>query len=97
MNQSLYHYSRYIALPLMLFFGFHMLFARVPDKKIFSRFLLSRRLIGTALLILAASYRHLGLYDLSADTQRIFEHNFPNSTAKIGGEKPVRPWYLFWI
>ncbi|MGN1239005.1 MAG: helix-turn-helix domain-containing protein [Muribaculaceae bacterium] len=56
MNQSLYHYSLYIALPLMLFFGFHMLFARVPDKKIFSRFLLSRRLIGTALLILAANY-----------------------------------------
>lgn len=50
-----------------------------------------------ALLILAASYKHLGLYDLSADTQRIFDHNFPNSTAKIGGEKPERPWYLFWI
>lgn len=40
----------------MLFFGFHMLFARVPEKKIFSNFLLSRRLMGTALLVLAANY-----------------------------------------
>lgn len=50
-----------------------------------------------ALLILAASYRHLGLFDLSADTERIFNHNFPGSTAKIGGEPVEKPWYLFWL
>ncbi len=56
MDQSLYSYSLYIALPLMLFFGFHMLLARVPEKKIYANYLLSRRLMGTALLILAANY-----------------------------------------
>ena len=56
MNHSLYFYSLYRALPLMLFFGFHMLLARVPDRRSFSNFLLSRRLMGTALLILAANY-----------------------------------------
>ena len=56
MDQSLYRYSLYIAIPLMLFFGFHMLLARVPDKRVFSNFLLSRRLMGTALLILASNY-----------------------------------------
>lgn len=56
MNQSLYSYSLCIALPLMLFFGCHMLLARVPEKKIFANFLLSRRLMGVALLILAANY-----------------------------------------
>lgn len=43
-------------MPLMLFFGFHMLLARLPEKKIFSNFLLSRRLMGVALLLLAANY-----------------------------------------
>ena len=50
-----------------------------------------------ALLILASSYRNLGLFDLCADTERIFNHNFPDSTAKIGGEPEERPWYLFWL
>ena len=40
----------------MLFFGLNMLLARVPDKKIFSTFLLSRRLMGVALLVLSANY-----------------------------------------
>lgn len=56
MDQSLYSYSLCMALPLMLFFGLHMLFARTPEKKIFANFLLSRRLMGTALLMLAANY-----------------------------------------
>lgn len=56
MDQSLYHYSLCIALPLMLFFGFHMLLARTPARQIFSNFLLSRRLMGLALLMLAANY-----------------------------------------
>ena len=56
MNESLYHYSLSVSMPLMLFFGFHMLLARLPEKKIFSNFLLSRRLMGVALLLLAANY-----------------------------------------
>ena len=56
MNPSLYSHSLHIALPLMIFFGFHMLFARTPEKKNFGHYLLSRRLMGTALLILAANY-----------------------------------------
>ncbi|MGN1263230.1 MAG: AraC family transcriptional regulator, partial [Prevotella sp.] len=56
MDHSLYNYSLFISMPLMLFFGLHMLFARTPDKKIFSNFLLSRRLMGLALLILTANY-----------------------------------------
>ena len=56
MDLSLYRYSLQLSLPLMLFFGFHMLLGRTPEKKIFANYLLSRRLIGTALLILAANY-----------------------------------------
>ena len=56
MDQSLYSYSLCFALSLMLFFGLHMLFARTPEKEIFANFLLSRRLMGIALLILAANY-----------------------------------------
>ncbi len=56
MDQSLYHYSLCITLSLMLFFGFHMLLARTPEKKIFDSFRLSRRLMGTALLVLSANY-----------------------------------------
>ncbi|MGN1256648.1 MAG: helix-turn-helix domain-containing protein [Bacteroidaceae bacterium] len=56
MDESLYHISLYLSLPLMLFFGFRMLFAPVPEKKIFANYLLSRRLMGAALLILSANY-----------------------------------------
>lgn len=56
MDTSLYNYSLCISLPLMLFFGFHMLFARTPEKQVYVHYLRSRRLMGTALLILAANY-----------------------------------------
>ena len=56
MDQSLYSQSLFLSLPLMLFFGFHMLFGRTPEKRVFANYLLSRRLMGTALLILAANY-----------------------------------------
>lgn len=56
MDISLYHLSLITALPLMLFFGFHMLFAPVPEKKDISNFLLSRKLMGFTLLILSANY-----------------------------------------
>ena len=56
MDQSLYSYSLCAAIPLMLFFGFNMLFARVPERKIFRNFLLSRRIMGTAMLVLSTNY-----------------------------------------
>ena len=56
MDQSLYDFSLLIALPLMLFFGFNMLFARVPEDRKYTSFLLSRRLMGAAILVLALNY-----------------------------------------
>ena len=35
MDHSLYSHSLLISLPLMLFFGFHLILAPVPDKKLF--------------------------------------------------------------
>lgn len=51
-----YQISLLLALPLMLFFGFHMLSARTPDSRTYRGFLLSRRLMGTALLLLSVNY-----------------------------------------
>lgn len=56
MDYSLYSYSLSVALPLMIFFGFYLLFGRTPDKAIFGNYLRSRRIMGTALLLLAANY-----------------------------------------
>lgn len=52
----IYNYSLCAALPLMLFFGFYFLFARTPEKSIFDNFLRSRRIMGAAMLLLAANY-----------------------------------------
>ena len=56
MEPSIYSFSLCIALPLMLFFGFYFLFAKTPEKKIFKNYLCSRRIMGMALLLLAANY-----------------------------------------
>lgn len=56
MNHILYSYSLCVALPLMLFFGFYFILAPVPDKAIFDNYLRSRRIMGAALLLLAANY-----------------------------------------
>ena len=56
MEPSLYSYSLCIALPLMLFFGFYFLLAPTPEKAIFDNYLRSRRIMGLALLLLAANY-----------------------------------------
>ena len=56
MDYSLYSYSLSVALPLMIFFGFYLLFGRTPDKAIFENYLRSRRIMGIALLLLAANY-----------------------------------------
>ena len=56
MEPSIYNYSLCIALPLMSFFGFYFLFAKTPEKAIFENYLRSRRIIGAAILLLAANY-----------------------------------------
>ena len=56
MEPSIYSYSLCIALPLMLFFGFYFLLAQTPEKAIFENYLRSRRIMGMALLLLAANY-----------------------------------------
>ena len=49
-------YSLCIALPLMLFFGFYFLLAPTSEKAIFNNYLRSRRIMGVAILLLAANY-----------------------------------------
>lgn len=56
MGHLIYNYSLCVALPLMLFFGFYFLFAGAPGKVIFGNYLRSRRIMGVALLLLAANY-----------------------------------------
>lgn len=56
MESSIYNYSLCIALPLMSFFGFYFLFAKTPEKSIFENYLRSRRIMGAAILLLAANY-----------------------------------------
>lgn len=56
MDHTIYSCSLSIALPLMLFFGFYFLFAKTPEKAIFDNYRRSRRIMGIALLLLAANY-----------------------------------------
>ena len=56
MDYTIYDFSLFIALPLMLFFGMYFLFAKTPEKTIFENYLRSRRMMGIALLLLAANY-----------------------------------------
>lgn len=56
MNYPLYEYSLCIALPLMIFFGVYFLLAPTPDRAIFANYLRSRRIMGVAILLLAANY-----------------------------------------
>ena len=56
MEPSIYRFSLYTALPLMLFFGFYFLFAKTPEKKIFTNYLRSRQMMGIAMLLLSANY-----------------------------------------
>ncbi|MFS2619600.1 AraC family transcriptional regulator, partial [Bacteroides ovatus] len=55
MEPSIYSYSLCIALPLMSFFGFYFLLAPTPEKAIFNNYLRSRRIMGVAILLLAAN------------------------------------------
>ena len=56
MEPSIYSFSLCTALPLMLFFGFYFLFAKTPEKKIFTNYLRSRQMMGIAMLLLSVNY-----------------------------------------
>ena len=56
MEPSIYSFSLCTALPLMLFFGIYFLFAKTPEKKIFTNYLRSRQIMGIAMLLLSANY-----------------------------------------
>lgn len=56
MEPSIYSFSLCTALPLMLFFGFYFLFAKTPEKAIFTNYLRSRQIMGIAMLLLSANY-----------------------------------------
>lgn len=56
MNHQLYEHSLLCALVLMLFFGIYFIVAKVPDKPIYTSYIRSRRIMGVALLVLAANY-----------------------------------------
>lgn len=56
MDLMLYRGSLLAAIPLMLFFGLHMILARIPNKKNCQNYLFSRRLMGSALLVLTSNY-----------------------------------------
>ena len=56
MGLSTYSYSLCAALPLMLFFGLYFLFAKTPEKIIFKNYLISRQIMGIAMLLLAINY-----------------------------------------
>lgn len=56
MDYTLYKNSLEMALTLMLFFAIYFFVAKTPDKPIFANYKRSRRLMGVALLVLAANY-----------------------------------------
>ena len=56
MEQDIYGYSLCAALALMIFFGVWFIVARKPDKPVFGNYIRSRRIMGTALLVLSANY-----------------------------------------
>lgn len=56
MEPSIYSFSLCAALPLMLFFGFYFLLAKIPENKIFKNYLRSRQIMGIAMLLLSANY-----------------------------------------
>ena len=77
MEPSIYSFSLYTALPLMLFFGFYFLFAKTPEKKIFKNYLRSRQIMGIAMLLLSANYSvhfFFGIRFKNADFCHIDEH-----------------------
>ena len=56
MDYTIYKNSLGLALTLMLFFAIYFFMAKTPDKPIFGNYKRSRRLMGVALLVLAANY-----------------------------------------
>lgn len=54
--------------------------------------------VEEALYIMAQSYKKLGLYDLSADAERVFKQNYPDSKIPYGAaDKKSDPWWQFLV
>ena len=49
-----------------------------------------------ALYIMARSYESMGMDDLAADTTRVLDMNFPDSTYYHGGPEEDKPWWQLW-
>ena len=56
MEQDIYGYSLCAALTLMIFFGAYFIFSGEPDKPVFRNYIRSRRIMGSALLVLSTNY-----------------------------------------
>ena len=56
MDYTIYKNSLGLALTLMLFFATYFFVAKTPEKPIFDNYKRSRRIMGTALLVLASNY-----------------------------------------
>ena len=56
MDYTIYKNSLGLALTLMIFFAIYFFVAKTPEKPIFDNYKRSRRIMGTALLVLAANY-----------------------------------------
>ncbi len=56
MDYTIYKNSLGLALTLMIFFAIYFFVAKTPEKPIFDNYKRSRRIMGSALLVLAANY-----------------------------------------
>ena len=45
---------------------------------------------------MARSYESMGMDDLAADTTRVLDMNFPDSTYYHGGPEEDKPWWQLW-
>jgi len=52
--------------------------------------------VEESLAILIYSYDQLGMKDLSADSRRVLELNYPKSPYLADAAPPSRPWYKIW-
>lgn len=68
----------------MLFFGFHMLLGRAPEKNVFARYILSRRLMGIALLMLSTMLSIFSAISGSAMSMPLFWWISPHISSAAG-------------
>ncbi len=56
MEAKIYSYSLLVSLVLMIFFGIYFILGRIPSKKEYSSYRISRSIMGVALLTLSVNY-----------------------------------------